>query len=77
MHFAFDTVKNLDGTYVVTITGATLSNIGHGLWHWANQLGLQQLTYDAVVSKTSAQTPQVVAAVPVPASVKAELQGVK
>ena len=65
------------GTYTFTITGLTLGNVGLGIWHWANQFAGQQLLYDGVVSKTSAQTPQAVTSVPQPAAVKAELQGVK
>ncbi len=77
VHFAFGASQSVDGTYVLTVTGATVSNVLHGLWHWANQVALQQLTYDAVVAKTSAQTPQAVAAVPLPPSAKAELRQAK
>lgn len=77
VHFAFDAAQNATGTYVVTITGATFSNIAHGIWHWINQFALQQIAYDGVVRKASIQTPQVVTAVPLSAANKAELQGAK
>ena len=77
VHFAFDAAQNANGTYVVTITGATVGNIAHGVWHWMNQFALQQIAYDGVVSKTSLQTPQAVTTVPLSAANKAELQGAK
>lgn len=79
VHMAFSAGQATapDGTYLITVTGLTLANVGAGLWHWMNQFAGQQLLYDGIVSKTSPKTPQAVTSVPQPAAVKAELQGVK
>lgn len=61
VHFAFDAALSANGTYVITITGLTAMNVLHGLWHVANQFCLQQLAYDAVVSK---QAPAIAVTIP-------------
>ncbi len=59
IHFAFDAAKSADGTYVLTITGLTLANVLHGLWHWANQAALTQLAYDATLGNKPPAAPTI------------------
>ena len=49
VHFAFAVAENTSGTYVITISGLSLLNVLHGLWHVVNQFAIQQLAFDAVV----------------------------
>ena len=46
IHFAFDVQA---GTLV--ISGLTTVGVGHGLWHWFNQVISQQVIYDTVAKK--------------------------
>lgn len=54
VHFAFDSSAAQAGTYVITITGVTWSNLLHGAWNWISQWALQQLAYDGAVAKSAA-----------------------
>ena len=57
IHLAFTATAGTPGSYVITVTGLTLPNVLHGVWHWANQYALQQITYDAVTSKAVTAVP--------------------
>ncbi len=57
IHYAFHAVAGEDGTYVLTVSGITFSSMFHGAWHFANQLALQQISYDAVVKPTTPPIP--------------------